>query len=72
MAALNTEQTQALIAVGIELAPKVIDLIRSEFVKRNPDAPVPTDEEIHNAWITERDTTLATDDQWRKDNPSDS
>lgn len=57
---MNSPSPQ-LLAVVIQELPTAIALVRAMFVKANPDAPVPTSEEVLAAYHTAVATTLATD-----------
>ncbi len=54
----------ALIALAIQEAPAAIELIKSAFVRANPDAPVPTDEEVAAAWMAAYRSSIDKDNQW--------
>ena len=58
-----------LIALAIQEAPAAIALIKSLFAKSNPDAPVPTDEEVVAAWNSAFAASLAKDDAWLAAHP---
>jgi len=54
--------TPALIAVAIQEIPNLIDLLKTAFKKRNPDAPQPTSEEVlaalETAYLVSKDIDL--------------
>ena len=60
----------ALLQLLISESPVIIAFIKGLFAQKNPDQPIPTDEEVHaayQAWITQ---TLAKDDAIIGDAPS--
>jgi hypothetical protein len=60
---------EQLINVIIGEIPNAIALIRELFVKKNPDAPVPTDEEVAAAYQEALTSSLARDDRWLAAHP---
>lgn len=59
----------ALVNVIIAEIPTAVALIRDLFGKKNPDAPVPTDEEIAAAYQQALTSSLAKDDLWLAQHP---
>lgn len=55
---------EQLVNVIIAEIPAAVALIRDLFVKKNPDAPVPTDEEIAAAYQQALTSSIAKDDLW--------
>ncbi len=54
----------ALAAVALENLPAIIASLRDVFVKRNPDAPVPSDAEVIQAYQEALAASLAVDAEW--------
>ena len=54
----------ALAAVALENLPAIIASLRDVFVKRNPDAPVPSDAEVIQAYQEALASSLAKDAEW--------
>ena len=61
----------ALIALVIKELPDGIALIKSLFVKANPDAPVPTDAEVIAAYQSALASSLAKDADWLAQHPAE-
>jgi hypothetical protein len=59
----------ALIAIAIQEAPAAIELIRQAFMKKNPDAPAPTNEEVIAAYQEAFRSSIAKDEQWLAAHP---
>lgn len=60
-----------LVALAIQQAPAVIDLVRGLFAKHNPSAPVPTDAEVIQAYQAAFVSSLAKDEAWLAAHPPD-
>jgi hypothetical protein len=58
-----------LVSIAITELPAIIDWIRNAFMQANPGAPVPTDAEVHAAYVVARDASLAKDEQLLIDHP---
>ena len=54
----------ALAAVALENLPAIIASLRDVFVKRNPEAPVPSDAEVIAAYQEALAASLAVDAEW--------
>jgi hypothetical protein len=61
----------ALVQLILAELPAAIALFKDLFAKQNPGAPTPTDTEVAAALHEAVLTTLAKDDQWLKDHPTD-
>jgi hypothetical protein len=59
----------ALAAVALENLPAIIASLRDVFVKRNPDAPVPSDSDVIAAYQEALAQSLATDAAWLAAHP---
>lgn len=59
----------AITAVLIQNMPALIALGRELFAKENPDAPIPTDEEVIAAWLSAAASSLAKDEAWLAAHP---
>lgn len=59
----------ALVAIAIQEAPAVLALLRNLFVKKHPDAAVPSDEAIINAYHDAFNASLAKDAAWLSAHP---
>jgi hypothetical protein len=59
-----------LIALLIKEIPDAIALGKELFAKANPDAPVPTDEEVAAAYIAAYQSSIDKDNQWLAAHPS--
>ncbi len=60
----------ALLPVLIQELPGIINLVKDLFAKRNPGAPVPTDEEIFAAFEQAFQSSRAKDDAWLAAHPN--
>lgn len=60
---------QQLVNIAIQELPAAIELIREAFVKRNPDLPVPTDEQVTSAYKQAIASSEAVDDRWLAAHP---
>lgn len=58
-----------LLQLAIEETPTVIEALRALFVRNNPDASVPTDQEIIDAYQAAFVSSVAKDDQWLAAHP---
>lgn len=58
-----------LIALAIQEAPGIIALLKDAFKRDNPDAPVPTDEEVIAAYESAFRSSLAKDEAWLAAHP---
>lgn len=58
-----------LVQIAIEELPNIIGFLKSIYRMRNPNLPVPTDDEVHKAYVEAVRSSLAKDDEWRKSHP---
>lgn len=54
----------ALISVLIAKLPEIIALSKQWFSEAHPNAPVPTDEEVVQAWLLASASSVHIDDAW--------
>ncbi len=59
----------ALIALIIQELPALLPEIKDLFHKANPNEPVPTDDQVHQAFLAAIAATLAKDDSWLQAHP---
>lgn len=59
-----------LVTIAIQEAPAVIALLRDAFATANPDAQVPTDEEVIAAYQQAFASSIAKDDDWLAAHPA--
>ena len=59
----------SLVAVALEQLPAIIASLRDVFVKRNADAPVPSDAEVIAAYQEALAASLAKDAAWLAAHP---
>lgn len=62
---------EQLITLAIQQAPSVIAGLKELFQKENPDAPVPTEVEIIQAFNSAFFSSLAVDEAWLAAHPAD-
>lgn len=55
---------EQLIALAIQFAPELISLLKDKFHKANPDAPMPSDEEVVAAYQEAFRASVDKDDRW--------
>jgi len=60
-----------LVLLAIKEAPAIIATLKSLFAKQHPDQPVPTDEEVIAAYQSALASSLAKDDLWLSQHPTD-
>lgn len=60
-----------LIALAIKEIPAVIALLKARYSRQHPDANVPTDEEVLDAYAKAFQSSLAKDDEWLAAHPVD-
>lgn len=61
--------TPALIALAIQETPVIIETLRNLFKKHNPDASLPTDEEVIAAYQSAFASSVAKDEAWLAAHP---
>lgn len=59
-----------LVTLAMEEAPEVIAFLKDAFAKKNPDAPLPTDEEVIAAYQQAFASSIAKDDDWLAAHPA--
>ncbi len=59
----------ALIALIIQELPALLPEIKDLFHKANPNEPVPTDDQVHQAFLAAIAATLSKDDSWLQAHP---
>ncbi len=62
----------ALIALAIQETPAIIDLLKHAFIKANPDAPMPTSEDVIASYQAAFESSIAKDDRWLAAHPEKS
>lgn len=60
---------QALVDVAVAELPAIIDFLKDAFAKKNPDAPVPTSEEVIAAYQAAFVADIADDEAYRAAHP---
>jgi hypothetical protein len=60
----------ALLPLVIQETPAIISALKDLFQQRNPAAPVPTDEEIMQAFERAFQSSRAKDDLWLSQHPA--
>lgn len=58
-----------LIAALLQNMPALVALARDLFARDNPDAPPPTDAEVHAALIAALASSLSIDAEWLRTHP---
>jgi len=65
----GTSMGAALVAIAIQEAPAVIQLLREAFIKKNPNLPSPTSEEVIAAYRQAFNSSLSKDAAWLAAHP---
>jgi hypothetical protein len=60
----------ALIALIVQELPALLPEIKDLFHKANPNDPIPTDEQVHQAFLAAIAVTLSKDDSWLASHPA--
>jgi len=60
----------ALIALIVQELPSLLPEIKDLFHKANPNDPIPTDDQVHQAFLAAIAATLARDDSWIQSHPA--
>ncbi len=58
-----------LLALALQETPTIVNALIEKFTKANPDAPVPTSEEVIAAYQSAFQSSLAKDDAWLAAHP---
>lgn len=59
-----------LVAIAIQEAPEVLAFLKDAFAKKNPDAPIPTDQEVIDAYQQAFASSILKDDDWLAAHPA--